>query len=122
MSLSAVLVQTDFTRRHRVFKIRVTPTNAVNYATGGDPLDLTAVTNPKALVGGFFTATSIPTVDQVEFPDNLAGSDLKWVAGTTLANAKVKVMAVGAEHAAGVYTAAELADSFDIIFRLPIGK
>jgi hypothetical protein len=120
MALSAAVVQTDITRRHRVVKLRVTPT--VSYPTGGDTLDLTAITNPNALPGGYFSAAGIPTTAQVEVDENLAGASPKWVAGTTLANGKVKLVTAGAEHANAVYTAAELADSFVLVFRIPVGK
>jgi hypothetical protein len=74
-----------------------------NYVTGGDTLDLTAVTNPNGhSVEGFF---EIPASAGV-FSENIGGYYCQLVPGATLQTYKVKVFAPGgAEHAAGAYNA-----------------
>lgn len=100
----------------RYVVIQFTPSNApAGYVTGGEPVDLTLVTNPQNLIGAYLTLP--PNSYDVNFMDTLAGEDGEWVVGTTLKNALLKFWTSGGtEHANGNYSGAELADSINVEF------
>lgn len=99
-------------RRQKTITINATPTGS--YPPGGDPIDLTAITDPT-FQGSCFPG-KVP--DRVLILNVPAGYDAEIVAGTgtTLATAfKLKVYsAPGTELAAAAYPAALLADAFQL--------
>jgi hypothetical protein len=121
MSLALQVVATGTRGKQRFVRYKATPNNAVNYPAGGDAADFTAATNPLNLPMAFLSVP--PTQDQVRFLDSLAGSDPEYVVGALLTNGKVKLWAsAGNEKAAGVYSAAELADTLLFEVEVPVGK
>lgn len=116
--LSLEVVDVDGTRRRKRIRYKVTP--SANYAAGGDVVDFTAATNPKNLAGAFMGR--FPVATEVAVIGNLNGGQPDFVVGTTLANAKVKLLdSLNTEHAAGAYTAGELADTFMLDVTQPVG-
>lgn len=119
MPLSLRVMEVIPTRRHRTIRYEVTPAGV--YAAGGDVVDFTLATNPFSKPMAFLSVP--PAADQVKFLDSLAGADPEYVVGATLALGKVKLWSsAGNDHAAGVYTAAELADKLYMEVTVPIGK
>lgn len=116
MSLSAKVMKTGLLgNQDRYIILKVTPANApASYPTNGDTLDLSAVTNPNGLIGAYVTLP--PAVEDINFMDSLAGALCEWVPGSTIKNALVKIWSsAGTEHANGNYTAAELADTVQLM-------
>jgi hypothetical protein len=111
MTMAAVVKNTDFTRRRKKLNIEVTMSS--NYATGGDTLNLTTMTNPNFLAGA--NVNSIPPQCDVAFKNGPGGYEPRWVPGTTLANGKVQIYSTGGtEVAAGAYPAALSGDKLEI--------
>lgn len=112
MGLTSTYQKPNFTRRRKLIRFKVTPTG--NYTTGGDPLDLTAITNPKFEQNPGFR--SVPSLDDIYVVRAPAGYGAELVAGTgtTLATAlKLKVFTTAnTELAAGAYPGALTGDSF----------
>lgn len=97
-------------------------TIAGNYPTGGDILDLTALTNPNAFPQAGPGITP-PAASDVSFGNGPAGMTPEWVAGSDNTNGKVKFWASNTnEHANGVYGATELADKLEVTIFIPKGK
>lgn len=106
MALAANVTDVDHSRRRarRVLGL----TFSGNYATGGDALDLTAVTNTNWLAKAHFGQNPLQGA-VLNAPD---GYGLEIVPGATLSTWKVKVLtASGAELAAGAYPAGLTGDS-----------
>jgi hypothetical protein len=121
MSLALQVVATGTRGKQRFVRYKATPSNAVNYPPGGDAVDFTQATNPLNLPMAFLSVP--PAQDQVRFLDSLAGNDPEYVVGALLTNGKVKLWAsAGNDHVAGVYTAAELADTLIMEVEVPVGK
>lgn len=109
MALAAVLKNIDYSRRRKRFKLAVTMSG--NYATGGDTLDLTAVTNPNFLPAGKFAI--VP--DDYDAQNAPGGYTAEFLPGTTLANGKVLFRsAAGAEVAAAAYPGALSGDTLNL--------
>lgn len=110
MPLANAAVSSSNTRRQKTIKIKATPSG--NYPAGGDPIDLTNITDPQ-FQGSCFPG-KIP--DYIQIENSPAGYTAEIVAGTgtTLATAfKLKVFtAAGTELTAAAYPAALLADFF----------
>lgn len=111
--------------------VQLTLTNAVNYVTGGDTLDLTALFGTAGLPGYSFPTASLP--EKVEFQSVLPTSTpqtntflYQYVPGTTLANGKIQVFTGAAaqtgftELSAGAYPAGVLADIIEGEIFIPI--
>lgn len=74
-----------------------------NYPTGGDTLDWTTVAGANSANGRVFTPSALPVICQIA---GTTGDDYGYVAGTTLANGKVKINTTSnAELGAGAYAA-----------------
>lgn len=73
------------------------------YATGGDPIDWTTVIGANSPNGRVFTPAALPIICQIA---GTTGDDYGYVAGTTLANGKVKINTTSnTELGAGAYPA-----------------
>lgn len=111
MGFTATWQTPDYTRRRKMVRLKLVPTG--NYTAGGDPIDLTAVTNPKFLPNPGFP--TVPSIDDVYINKVPAGYGAEIVAGagSTLATAfKLKVFTTAnTELAAGAYPAALTGDS-----------
>lgn len=112
MPFTASLISFNASRRYNSWRYKLVPTNS-SYSTGGDTLDLTAVTIPAGF--GRAVPDFFPTKDQVNFLDTCAGNLPEWVKGTTLKNGKIKFFSsAGTELAASTYSAPMQADDFYI--------
>lgn len=110
MALASVLKLIDFSRRRKRWRLAVTISG--NYTTGGDTLDLTAVTNPSFIPAGAFA--QVP--DEFECQNPPGGYSCEVIVGTALNNSKVKFFsAPGTELAAGAYPAAITGDTLYIV-------
>lgn len=117
MALAGAVKDVDYSRRRRIVTVAVT--FSVNYATGGDTLDLTAITNPAFKSNAKFG--SVPPAEKVKFRNGAGGYDFEWVPGTTLANGKIKVFSsANTELAAGAYNAALTGDTLYVDFEVNI--
>jgi hypothetical protein len=117
MAIAAVVKAVDFTRRRR--RVSLALTFSGSYATGGDTLNLTTVTNPSFLSAAGFS--TIPTTTDVSFRNGAGGYDFDFVPGTTLANSKIKLFsAANTELAAGAYNAALTGDTLNIEISIPV--
>jgi hypothetical protein len=109
MSVTLAIDAVDQSRRKQEVSYAITPNG--NYAAGGDALDMTAATDPKALGVGW--GTEVP---ELSLSHSIADKyGLELAQGSTLANAKLKVLdlATNVELVAGAYPAnltAALAD------------
>lgn len=113
MSVTVTLISVTASRRATRWQYKLVP--AGSYSTGGETVDLTAVTVSAGV--GRAVPDYPPTKDQVEFNDGLAGQSAEWVKGTTLKNSKIKIWAsANTEMSAGAYNAAALAD--DLYFSI----
>ncbi|MDE2102973.1 MAG: hypothetical protein KGL39_37360 [Patescibacteria group bacterium] len=114
LALSVLSVDTDLRKKEVVVKAVASG----NYATGGDTVDLTAVTNPSNRIGGFFGYPG--TIEDNSVEQGAGGYTAELVPGTSLSNWKLKIYsAPGTELAAGAYPAAITGDSFTLRFRGP---
>jgi len=99
------------TRRQKTIRIRATPSGS--YTVGGDPIDLTTITNPTFKPGVY--PGQVPSINSV-VENSPAGYSAELVAGsgTTLATAfNLKIYtAPGVEMTAIAYPAALTGDSF----------
>lgn len=111
--------------------IQVKLTNTVNYPTGGDTLDLTAIFSTTGLPGYNFPTSS--SVEKLELQSVLGTGTAQtglflysYVPGTTLANGKIQVFTGAAaqsplaELSAGVYPAGVLQDIIEGELIIPI--
>ena len=110
MPFTLVAVSSSNTRRQKTIKVTAVPTG--NYTVGGDPIDLTTITDPT-FQGSCFPG-QVPTGIQVENAPAGYAAEIVPAGGTTLATAfKLKLYtAPGVEEGAVAYPAALLADSF----------
>lgn len=90
-NLTLTLVSMEPSRRINKWHYRAVPTGAT-YASGGDVVDFTAATVKAG--AGHAVPDYIPTKDQVSFESaSLDFAQAVFVVGTTLKNAKIKVLA-----------------------------
>jgi hypothetical protein len=110
MPFVLVAVSSSNSRRQKTILVKATPTGS--YVVGGDPIDLTAITDPQ-FQGSCFPG-KVP--DLIRIDNAPAGYSAEIVAGsgTTLATAfKLKLYtAPNTEMTAIAYNAALLADFF----------
>ncbi len=117
MAVTLIALKPDYSRRRKTNRIKIVPTG--NYATGGQVLDLTALTNPNFYPNVGVSAFNIPPLEDLIVTRVPAGYTAEIVAGTdptALATAfKLKLFtAPDTELAAGAYPASLLADFFEI--------
>lgn len=116
MSLSAQVVDVDSSGYRKRIRIRFTPVG--NYpGAAGEPIDLTAITNPKNLAGAFFGAVPAYTPTLCQDPNGF-GCELVVAAAPTLkAYGNLHFFNSGGNELAGAgYPAALLADFVDMDF------
>lgn len=111
--------------------IAISLTNAVNYVTGGDTLDLTAIFGTAGLPGYLFPTGALPEKVEIQSVKPTSGAQTNlfvysYVPGTTLANGKIQVFTGAAaqtaltELSAGAYPAGVLADVIEGEIILPM--
>lgn len=116
MALALVTLRKDLSRRNKHLIISATPSGS--YATGGDTVDLTKLTNPKFISNGL--AGAVPKA--VEIINTPGGYSAEFIIGTTLANSKLKIYsAPGTELSAAAYPAALTSNAFQIELVGPLG-
>lgn len=117
MPLALVAISSSNTRRQKTIKIKATPSGS--YVVGGDPIDLSAITDPT-YQGSCFPG-SVPNTVQVDNAPAGYSAEIVAGTGTTLATAfKLKVFtAPGTEMTAIAYPAGLLADSFTLALTGP---
>lgn len=116
MSLALAVKSVDIDLRKK--EVVLTATASGNYATGGDTVNLTAVTNPQNHNGGSF---GFPVnIQDYSVEQGGGGYTAELIPGATPATWKLKVFsAPGTELAAGAYPAAITGDPFELRFRGP---
>lgn len=117
MPLAIVAIGTSNTRRSKTIKTTMTPSGT--YPTGGDPIDLTTITNPTFQQG--VQPGSVPTSVQIDNTPAGFAAEIVAGTGTNLATSfKLKVYsAPGVELANAAYPAGLLADSFLVALNGP---
>lgn len=115
MSMSGAVQVHDISRRRKTLTIAFTPLG--NYASP-ETIDLTAITNPKFLAGGF--CGSLPT--KVQSVNQPLGYTAELTLGASLSACSMKVYKGGVELTVGAYPAGLLTDPFLFDLSGAIGK
>ena len=115
MSMTGAVQIHDISRRRKTLTVAFTP--AGNYASP-EPIDLTAITNPKFLPGGF--CGSLPT--GVKITNAPLGFTAELTLGATLQTCSMKVFKGGTELTVAAYPAGLSTDPFIFDLSGAIGK